>query len=99
MLGNFSLDWINPYLSRFPSQQSSILIYVQPCLSRPLLTMASAAARIFPSSTAPAKQFQLFQPSGGVRAIWSPSTISNGRLAFPNEFLARKVTVNFPADA
>src|SRR5665213_662109 len=39
---------------------------------RPLLTIASAALLTRSSETAPAKQFQLFQPIGGVSAIWPP---------------------------
>src|SRR5260370_18492215 len=59
---------------------------------RPLLTMASAAVLTRSSETAPAKQFQLFHPIGGLSAIVSPTTILNFRLAAPREFFARKVT-------
>src|SRR5438309_1949403 len=62
----------------------------------PLFTMASAAALTFSAETAWAKQFQLFQPIGGVRAILSPTTIFNFRLVFPIAFFARKVTLYSP---
>ena len=95
MSGNFLLVLIIPFASRgwpfssgsllpgWISQQSSMLMYVQPCCVSPLRTMASAAERTLASSTASAKQFQLFQPSGGVRAMASPQTILNFRCALP----------------
>src|SRR5277367_2212055 len=64
---------------------------------RPLLTIASATALTLSSETALAKQFQLFQPIGGVSAILSPTTILNFRLAAPREFFARNVTTYSPA--
>src|SRR5260221_5884590 len=64
---------------------------------RLLFTIASAAALTFSSETALAKQFQLFQPIGGVSAIRSPATILNFRLAAPSEFFACKVTTYSPA--
>ena len=54
--------------------------------------MASAALLTRSSETAPAKQFQLFQPIGGVSAIWSPTTMRNSFSAVPSEFFARSVT-------
>src|ERR1019366_406795 len=63
---------------------------------RPLLTMASAALLTRASETAPAKQFQLFQPIGGVSAIWSPQTMRNLFSAMPREFSASSVTMNSP---
>ena len=62
---------------------------------RPLLTIASAARLTASSETAPAKQFQLFQPIGGVSAIWSPQTMRNFFSAAPSEFFARNVTREF----
>src|SRR5450755_3542551 len=58
--------------------------------------MASAALLTFSSETAPAKQFQLFQPIGGVSAIWSPQTMRNFFSAVPSEFFAPRVTMNSP---
>src|ERR1039458_7969097 len=63
---------------------------------RPLLTIASAARFTRSAETAPAKQFQLFQPIGGVSAIWSPHTMRNFFSAVPSEFFARSVTTNSP---
>src|SRR5882724_4863470 len=64
---------------------------------RPFFTIASAAALTFSSETAAAKQFQLFQPIGGVSAILSPTTILNFRFAVPSELFARNVTTYSPA--
>ena len=63
---------------------------------RPLLTIASAALFTFSSETALAKQFQLFQPIGGVSAIWSPQTMRKGFSAEPRVFSARNITANVP---
>ena len=57
-----------------------------------LLLIASAAARIFLSETAPAKQFQLFQPIGGVSASVSPALIRRLRDVSPCAFFACNVT-------
>src|SRR6185312_10774870 len=61
-----------------------------------LFTMASAAALTCSAETAWAKQFQLFQPIGGVSAILSPTIILNFRFVFPSAFFARNVTVYSP---
>src|ERR1039457_159073 len=63
---------------------------------RPLRTIASAALLTFASETASAKQFQLFQPIGGVSAMWSPQTMRNVFSVEPGKFFARSVTVNSP---
>src|SRR5712671_6255699 len=63
---------------------------------RPLFTSASAALFTFSAETACAKQFQLFQPIGGVSAIWSPQTMRNFFSAAPRELLAFSVTMNSP---
>src|ERR1035437_9113211 len=73
-----------------------MLMNVQPWLTRPLLIIASAARFTRSAETAPAKQFQLFQPIGGVSAIWSPTTMRNFFSAVPDEFSARSVTMNSP---
>ena len=107
MSGNFLFVLIIPSESRgWPfssgsslpgliSQQSSMLMYVQPCCASPLLTMASAAERTLASSTALAKQFQLFQPSGGVRAIVSPQTILNFRCSLAQRRWSRAAVTTY----
>ena len=45
-----------------------MLMYWKPWAARPLLTIASAAARTLSASTWPPQTFQEFQPIGGVRA-------------------------------
>src|SRR5690349_19822758 len=58
--------------------------------------MASAAARTFASLTSQPKQFQLFHPIGGVRAIVSPHTILSGRSVLPRALRTRRVTTWLP---
>src|SRR2546423_15350224 len=73
MWGIFSWGWM-PSQSppRLPCQESSMLMYVQPWLMRPVSTIALAEARTFSASTSLAQQFQLFQPIGGGGAPRSP---------------------------
>src|ERR1017187_4951262 len=73
-----------------------MLMELHPCWARPLFTSASAARFTLSADTAPAKQFQLFQPIGGVSAMVSPQTMRNFSSAAPSEFFARRVTLNSP---
>src|ERR1035437_6648235 len=57
-----------PAASRDVAQPSSSPTYSYPAAHMPLVTNASAFARIRASLTFRANAFQLFQPSGGVRA-------------------------------
>src|SRR5882724_3356681 len=63
----------------------------------PLLTIASAARLTMSAETAPAKQFQLFQPIGGVNEMRSPHTKRRIFLACPLAFWAPSVTAKVPA--
>ena len=59
--------------------------------------MASAAPRIFSSSILPPKQFQLFQPSGGVRQmVWPDDNAERGD-SLAGGIAAVKVTACSPA--
>jgi hypothetical protein len=66
-------------------------------LTRPEETSTRAERNTLPWSTSPAQLFQLFQPIGGVSAIWSPITIFNSRVAAPSAFRAPIFTVKLPA--
>src|ERR1017187_5325622 len=62
---------MNPWASRCPCQQSSMLTYWYPASFMPEATIASAVSRISCSFTLSANLFQLFQPICGVKASWS----------------------------
>src|SRR4051812_49429923 len=63
---------------------------------RPELAMPRALRRTFSALTRPPQQFQLFQPMGGVRAIFSPTMILNFFWAEAREFFAWNVIENSP---
>ena len=58
--------------------------------------MAPAWARIILSLISVYAMYQLDQPMGGVRAIWSPTTMRNAFSAAPRAFFARSLTVYVP---
>src|SRR4051812_38772350 len=111
MSGNLRLVLIMPLASRgvpdelgssepgLISQQSSMFTYVQPCSIKPEDAITSAAARTLSSLTAPAQQFQLFQPIGGVSAMRSPTAMRSGASAVPRALVARSVTLCSPRSA
>ena len=69
-----------------------MLTYWKPWAASPLATIASAAARTFASLTAPAQQFQEFQPIGGVSAsLCSPPTMVSLPGALPWAFFTPSV--------
>src|SRR3954454_13562756 len=94
MSGNFSLGWMPlNWPPRLACHASSMLMYVQPWLTSPLLTIALAAASVLAWSTLGPQQFQEFHPIGGVSASVSPTTILKSFLSSPLAFFARKVTL------
>ena len=78
MSGKPGLVCIFPSASRVPSHPSSMLMYWYPAAFIPLVTIASAWARIMESSILGPNLFQLFHPIGGVGESFAAEPLCAG---------------------